>query len=257
MSTLHQLFTEYCNQKIRSVATDIPGEAKQEIVRQLKGSLFRSVVQAWSVLDFYDYRHLYAEGYEHYFGYDDATMSAERILEIIHPEDQEAFGNLYYLCLEGLLHMPIPVKDIGHFCVNYRIKSAAGNYVRVLETNSIIASDEARNIPLICLSQMSKLDGMEASSPVSYYFLLFRDEWESVDIMAKFLQQYSPVVNMFTQSEMKIIRLLKQGLTSKEIADRIFLSKHTIDKYRKNLLEKTNCANTAQLLAHVLSLGIL
>lgn len=251
-----QVFKGYCYQNITSRAKDVSPERKKELVESLINSPFRSVVQAWSVLDFYTYSHLHTEGYAKYFGWPDDEMSSEKILQIVHPEDKEAFIQLYYLVLEGLLHMPIPVKGIGHFCISYRIQTAKGDYVKVLETNNIIESDEETNTPLICLSQMSRVDMLDKSEKVSYYFLI-RDEHDSASIMAEYLRQYNPVVNIFSENEIKIVRLIKQGLTSKEIAEKIFLSKHTIDKYRKNLLEKTGTSNTPELLTYLGSIGVI
>lgn len=253
---LYHQFRDYCRQKIADVASDLPPGRREEIVGSLKNSPFRAVVQAWSVLDFYSYTHLHAEGYEQYFGWPDKRMSSEFILEIVHPEDREAFGMLYYLVLEGLMNMPIPVEGIGHFCISYRIRTASGNYVRVFETNSIIASDREKNIPLICLSQMSKVDLPGNTSKVSYYFLLFNDEEGSVETMAEFLRQYDPLVNLFSENEIKIVRLIHAGLTSKEIAERVCLSKHSVDKYRKNLLKKTHSTSSAQLVSYMSGLGL-
>lgn len=253
--SITDVFKSYCHERIRSRANDVDAEAKQRLVEELKNSPFRSVVQSWSVLDFYNYQHLYQEGYEKYLDWPSGAITAEKILEIVHPDDKEAFTKLFYLVLEGLMHMPTPVKNIGHFCISYRVQTGKGNYVKVLETNSIIASDEEKNIPLICLSQMSVVDQIDRSDKVKYYFLI-RDENNSVEIMQGFLQQYNPVTNVFSENEMKIIRLLRQGFTSQEIAEKIFLSKHTIDKYRKNMLEKTGCSNSAELLAHVEDIGI-
>lgn len=249
------VFKGYCYERVRSRATDVSAEYKEKLVEDLKNSPFRAVVQSWSVLDFYDYKHLYQEGYDKYLEWDSSLISAEKILEIVHPDDKDAFTQLYYLVLEGLMNMPTPVKNIGHFCISYRVQTGTGNYVKVLETNSIIASDEEKNIPLICLSQMSVVDKIDKSDKVKYYFLI-RDENNSVAIMSEYLKQYNPVVNIFSENEIKIIRLMRQGFTSQEIADKIFLSKHTIDKYRKNLLEKTGCANSAELLSHVDDIGI-
>jgi DNA-binding CsgD family transcriptional regulator len=257
MSELSELFKGYCHQKIQSVAADLAPGRREEIIKDLRFSPFRSVVQAWSVLDFYRYEHLFAEGYEKYFGWPDKDMTSEFILEIVHPEDREAFGMLYYLVLEGLMNMPIPVKNIGHFCINYRIRKADGEYVRVLETNNILESDPATNIPLICLSQMSKVAAVPDSGKVSYYFLLFTDDQTSVEIMSQFLREYEPAVNVFSETEIKIVRLIQAGLTSKEIADKVFLSKHSIDKYRKNLLKKTGTASTPQMVNHIQNLGLL
>lgn len=256
MKSLTALFKDYCKANIRDRATPLTAEVKQNIVKNLLNSPFRSVVQAWTVLDFYDYTHLWAEGFDTYFGYKNEEITAENILEVVHPEDQEAFGQLYYLVLEGLLAMKTPVKNIGHFCISYRIRNALGEYVKVLETNNIIESDPVTNIPLLCLSQMSKIEGMQKSNKVTHYFLI-RDELDSVNIMQAYLSQYDSKTNIFSENEIKIARLLKTGLTSQEIADKIFLSKHTIDKYRKKLLEKTETENTPQLLTYLTEINVL
>lgn len=43
-----------------------------------------------------------------------------------------------------------------------------------------------------------------------------------------------------TPSEIKIIRLIADGLSSKEIADRLFISERTVDKHRSNVISKLN-----------------
>lgn len=201
-----------------------------------------------------EHRHLWAEGFDTYFGYESGYISAETILEIVHPEDQEAFGMLYALCLEGLLNMPIATKGIGHFCISYRMRDANGNYRRITETNNIIECDPQTNIPLVNLAQITLLDTAQQEAPVTYYFSI-KDE-RGVDVMRSCLEKYDKRVNIFTENEIRIARLLKQGFTSREISERIFLSKHTIDKYRKNMLEKAGKVNTPQLLSYLAGLNL-
>lgn len=251
------LFKQYCHHNITLRATPIPEAQKIDIVRSLLASPFHTVAQAWTVLDFYDYKLLHAQGYDTYFGFENSQITAESVLEFVHPEDQEAFSQLYYLCLEGLLHSPRPVKHIGHFCISYRIKNAYGAYVKVLETNSIIESDAEKNIPLICLSQMTNVGHLDKSPAVSYYFRLFDESEENIDSMAAYLSRYNRQVNIFTETELRIAALLKNGLTSQQIAERIFRSKHTVDKYRKQLLQKTETGNTAGLVTHLSSLNLI
>jgi DNA-binding CsgD family transcriptional regulator len=253
---LNHLFKEYCAHKISSVAQPIPEFRKQEIVESLKYSPFRSVVQAFSVLYFYDYSHLYAEGFDTYFGYRNDQITAEKILDIVHPEDQEAFGKLYYLCLEGLLHMPIPTKEIGHFCISYRMRDANGHYHRILETNNIIESCPVTNIPLVNLAQITVGKGIQKSSKVSYYFKI-KDAKQSVEIMQGFLSQFDSKVNVFTETELRMVELLKLGMNSREVGEKLFLSKHTIDKYRKIMLEKTETRNTPQLIHYLEELELI
>jgi DNA-binding CsgD family transcriptional regulator len=256
MSDLSQLFREYCNSKIRPFTTLLPQDAKDAIVQELRASPFVGVVQAWSVLDFQNYEHLAAEGFDTYFGYPNASVTSDKILEMVHPEDQEAFGKLYYLCLEGLLNMPIPTKGIGHFCISYRLRDHSGRYHKITETNNILACDADNHYPLINLAQITLSPEQKQTSKVAYYFKI-KDELGSVDIMRAFLSHYDSKINLFTENELKIARLLKTGLTSQKIADTIFLSKHTIDKYRKNMLEKTQCLNTPQLLDYLGNLNLI
>ncbi|WP_312398914.1 response regulator transcription factor [Sphingobacterium sp.] len=63
----------------------------------------------------------------------------------------------------------------------------------------------------------------------------------AVDIGAK-LKQYD-----ISDREFAVLELIAEGLTNGEIADKIFLSKRTVEGYRQHLMEKTNTRNTAQL----------
>ena len=52
----------------------------------------------------------------------------------------------------------------------------------------------------------------------------------------------------FSEREMDIIKHLKSGLKSNEIAKKLHISKHTVDTHRRNVLSKSNCKNTIELL---------
>lgn len=52
--------------------------------------------------------------------------------------------------------------------------------------------------------------------------------------------------------ELEILILICKGLTNNEIADSLFISKRTVDKHRANILEKTQCKNTANLVVYAI-----
>ncbi len=60
-----------------------------------------------------------------------------------------------------------------------------------------------------------------------------------------------------TRREREILELLAEGLTSHEIASKLFLSNYTVDTHRKNMLQKFNVHNTQALLNTVRKLGII
>ena len=48
--------------------------------------------------------------------------------------------------------------------------------------------------------------------------------------------------------EKEVLRLICQGCSNQEVADELFLSPHTVDSHRRNLLNKTNARNTAEMI---------
>lgn len=52
--------------------------------------------------------------------------------------------------------------------------------------------------------------------------------------------------------ETEILVAVCKGLSNQEIADRLFISKRTVDKHRANILEKTGCKNTASLVVYAI-----
>ncbi len=60
----------------------------------------------------------------------------------------------------------------------------------------------------------------------------------------------------FTEREMEVVKLLSNGLDTKEIADKISLSTRTIDAYRSKLLAKTGTKNTVSLVIYAIKNGL-
>lgn len=54
--------------------------------------------------------------------------------------------------------------------------------------------------------------------------------------------------SIFTKRELQILQLLAKGHTSKMIAEDLCLSVHTVNTYRRNMLEKSGCRNLAEML---------
>ena len=55
-----------------------------------------------------------------------------------------------------------------------------------------------------------------------------------------------------SEREMEILYYVCLGLSNQEIADKLFISKRTVDKHRANLLSKTGCRNTAALVMYAI-----
>ena len=60
-----------------------------------------------------------------------------------------------------------------------------------------------------------------------------------------------------SEREAEVLLHICKGLSNKEIAGTLFLSKRTVDKHRENLLMKTGSKNTAGLVMYAIQSGII
>ena len=70
-------------------------------------------------------------------------------------------------------------------------------------------------------------------------------------------QKEKTALETLTSREKDVLRLIAEEYTTQEIADKLFLSKHTIESYRKVLLYKLNARNLAGLTKYAIKLGLL
>ncbi len=59
-----------------------------------------------------------------------------------------------------------------------------------------------------------------------------------------------------TKRETEVIKLIAEEYTTQEIADQLFISKHTVESYRKNLILKLNVKNIAGLTKYALKMDV-
>lgn len=59
--------------------------------------------------------------------------------------------------------------------------------------------------------------------------------------------------HLLSERENEIIKLLAQGFTSLQIAEKLFIAEHTVKTHRKNILRKTGVHSTSQLIQFALN----
>ena len=67
---------------------------------------------------------------------------------------------------------------------------------------------------------------------------------QNVDLNTELISDV-PIVS---RREKEVLQLIVDGLTNPQIAEKLFISLHTVDSHRKNLLTKFNVNNTASLI---------
>ena len=70
---------------------------------------------------------------------------------------------------------------------------------------------------------------------------------------SEFDDQRTDLPDGLSTREIEILACICRGLSNQEIADELFISKRTVDKHRANIMEKTGCRNTANLVIYAIS----
>jgi DNA-binding NarL/FixJ family response regulator len=78
---------------------------------------------------------------------------------------------------------------------------------------------------------------------------------EKQDLLGKSFPEDEAVE--LSRRELEVLKLITDGLTNAEIAEKLFTSKRTIDSHRQRIIEKTQARNTAALVKYAISKGII
>ena len=127
---------------------------------------------------------------------------------------------------------------------NYRIKTAKGSYATIIQNTTPLQFDDA-NKPIIGLAHYTVLEAdlnMDICACAKY--LNDKNEYETL-----FYKNVSNnnLLDVISNRERDIIRLLITHKTSNQIADNLNISKHTVDTHRRNILKKLNLTSTVEL----------
>ncbi len=72
-----------------------------------------------------------------------------------------------------------------------------------------------------------------------------KEYWLGKDSVRESIHEHNQP--LLTRREIEVLKLIAEGLTNPEIADKLFISTSTVDSHRKNLISKLQVKNTAAL----------
>jgi len=159
---------------------------------------------------------------------------------------------LWIQCLQGLMKFTMneleeEKRSRMSYTWNYRFKNAAEEYVTIIQNTTPLQFDE-QNKPIIGLAHYTVLDKeTQMDICASAKYLNKNNEYETLyfnNMTSKYL------LDVISNRERDIIRQLLAKKTSKEIANNLNISKHTVDTHRRNILKKFNLISTGELFSY-------
>ncbi|HET9745800.1 MAG TPA: LuxR C-terminal-related transcriptional regulator [Chitinophagaceae bacterium] len=143
---------------------------------------------------------------------------------------------------------------------NYRFLNASGEYKTVLQRSSYIPGG-AQGLPRGIIGVIFDITHFKNDLSIVHTI----EETRSYDheiVNKVVLKKVYPLIEfkdnrLVSNREKEILKHIAAGMSSKQIADILKISVNTINNHRKNMLAKTNCRTSAELMNYATKHGML
>ncbi|WP_379969532.1 LuxR C-terminal-related transcriptional regulator [Epilithonimonas sp. UC225_85] len=182
------------------------------------------------------------------------TVGLNHILETIHPDDME-FVIQAEAHITKFFYEKLGKHKLLNYKMNYsfRSKGKDGNYILLNHQALLLSLDKNGNSGKslnihTCIDHLSnhntyKISLIGLNGEPSYMNISLDDDGKNKI--------------EFSKREIDIIKLISDGYNNDMIAKKLSISPLTVKKHRSNILEKSECNNTAQLIKNCFQQGII
>ena len=186
-------------------------------------------------------------------------------LSIIHPDDLEPMLNEVF---RHYFLKPARERLKKVFTLQYRVKNSRGDYRWMCETR-LVASLTSENKYQFIVGRVEDITEVKKQEDTQLKKLL-EEERKTNQMLQHALPVVSPRqkpktnpismidtqpegVVMPTKRELEILNLIGEGYSSKQIADKLFISISTVETHRRHLLQKLQVKNSMELVKRSLN----
>ncbi len=169
-----------------------------------------------------------------------ANSRPEKFFAHVHPSDRENLLDCYNYMHDYIANVA-PGSHHEYRCIlHYRFKKRTGQYMYLKDEKSVLNLDGSGNLYYALFLDVSgekKFNGVKIE--------VFKQERSMIKI-----DEYKPSLGyrVLTKREGEIIALVKQGLSTKEVAWHLNISHNTVRNTKSRLFEKFQVNNTVELL---------
>jgi DNA-binding CsgD family transcriptional regulator len=178
---------------------------------------------------------------------------------LIHPSDYKIFNvDIFPQNIRFLKKQPLADR-LNYSCsYNYRLKVRSGNYIMVLQRATYYLHPETGH-PLASVGFIINITHFKEGTSIVHTIERIDRNFSTLSAEPVFKAVHYPDIKngLLSKRESQILQLIYNGLNSKEIADRLYLSVHTINNHRKNILRKTNTSNITETIRYAQTNGLL
>jgi hypothetical protein len=171
--------------------------------------------------------------------------------QLVHPDDEEKLGQARSRVYRMEREIFQAQKGSLFISFNLRLRKAADHYINLFVQEYMFYSP----IPYKAVFLIQVITNIDWYKMKKDRFLLYAgNDLSLFRFPDRKLLEIAPDLSY---REFEIIRLIATGLGSKEIADKLFLSIHTVNTHRSNILEKTGKSQISDVIYAFKEKGLL
>lgn len=234
-----------------TVKTESPKTKELEISNELH-NIFNAGRYYYMIFNIYEAElEFLSSEVKNVLGYEADEISSMFFMERIHPEDKNYFLNFENKVAEFYNNLPLEKRGSYTYHHDYRVRTKEGKYIRLL--HQIVPIEFDKDNFYRTLGMHTDITHIKRDGTPSLSIIGLNDEpsYYNIQDTEIFTKSYS----LFTKREREILKLIIEGLSSKEIANELFISPHTVNAHRKNILKKANIKTPLDLLRKVINEG--
>lgn len=187
-------------------------------------------------------------------GFTPETVSLNDILGAIHPDDiefvtkAEAISTDFFYKKMGYEKM-LDYKT----SYNFRFQLKNGEYALFNHQSLMLSLDDNGGLGK-SLNIHTRIDHLSNLNTYKVSFIGLNGEPSFMNINP---DEKNQELKEFSKREIDVIKLIGNGLSNAEIAEKLFISSLTVKKHRNNILAKSDSKNMAQLIKNCILQGII
>ncbi|MBX2917241.1 MAG: PAS domain-containing protein [Cyclobacteriaceae bacterium] len=177
-------------------------------------------------------------------------------MNLWHPDDLAVYSNkVVPATIKFLKEKSNRTNTLYAISHNHRIKNAYGNWMVFLQRSSYIWSASGEIIGAFGFS--IDITHYKESPSIVHTIEKIDTHFNPIDKEPCYKMTYHHKGALFSEREVDVLKAIYGGLSSKQIATKLKISPHTVHNHRKNLLSKSGCANSAELIRFAVNEGLL
>lgn len=235
-------------EKVTGMLSGVPDQGQTEAA--LPGELHLLPGECHFITDYKAKRLLFKKGFDQLLGYKDAEVDFDFVFKGYHHEDAVMVSQVIKSVIASAVNSFTKDPDL-QLSMTYRRKRKDGSYIHLLSQSSVYEQDDQGNL-LKSFTRLTDISYLNIRTPVSWS--VRSNNVDDEFIQGKISKAFE---NPFTKREIEVIREIQKGGSNKEIAEKLFVSHHTIATHRKNIFGKCNCQNIVDLLMFCRQLKII